>query len=89
MEGGSGFGNIYPTIGFASWHLSPQLVYPAQIPGGVFAFAGLTFFLDCMVAYKTGSCKWMAISHSINGILDFGGELAPAVLTLIRSGVIW
>jgi len=84
-------GLIYPTIGFAIWHLSPQLIYPAQMPGGVFAFAGLTFFLGLcygLVAYKTGSCKWTALSHSINGILDFGGALAPAVFTLISSGIL-
>ncbi|MBZ0309205.1 MAG: CPBP family intramembrane metalloprotease [Anaerolineae bacterium] len=81
-------GLIYPTLGFAVWHLSPQLIYPAQMPGGIFAFAGLTFFLGLcygMVAYKTGSCKWTALSHSLNGILDFGGALAPAVFVLIFS----
>lgn len=81
-------GLLYPTFGFALWHLSPQLIYPAQMPGGMFAFAGLTFFLGlcyALVAYKTGSCKWTALSHSLNGILDFGGALAPAVFTLIFS----
>jgi uncharacterized protein len=79
-------GLIYPTLGFAAWHLSPQLIYPAEIPGGMFAFAGLTFLLGLcygLVAYKTGSCKWTAISHSLNGILDFGGALAPVIFTLI------
>jgi len=81
-------GLIYPAIGFAVWHLSPQLIYPAEMPGGMFAFAGLTFFLGLcygLVAYKTGSCKWTAISHSLNGIFDFGGALAPAIFALIFS----
>lgn len=81
-------GFIYPSIGFAVWHLSPQLLYPAQMSGGMFAFAGLTFFLGLCygwVAYRTGSCKWTAISHSLNGILDLGGALAPAILVLISS----
>ncbi|NOH04832.1 MAG: CPBP family intramembrane metalloprotease [Chloroflexi bacterium] len=84
-------GLIYPTIGFAVWHLSPQLIYPATMPGGMFAFAGLTFFLGLcygLVAYKTGSCRWTAISHSLNGVLDFGGALAPAVLALIFSSAL-
>ncbi len=81
-------GLIYPAIGFAVWHLSPQLIYPAKMPGGMFAFAGLTFFLGLcygLIAYKTGSCKWTAISHSLNGVLDFGGALAPAIFALIFS----
>lgn len=81
-------GVLYPTLGFAAWHLAPQLIYPAQMPGGMFAFAGLTFFLGlcyALVAYKTGSCKWTAISHSLNGILDIGGALAPAVLAVIST----
>ena len=81
-------GLLYPTLGFAIWHLSPQLVYPAVLPGGSFTFAGLTFFLGlcyALVAYKTGSCKWTAVSHSLNGILDIGGALAPAVLALVAS----
>jgi membrane protease YdiL (CAAX protease family) len=82
------WGLIYPSLGFAIWHLSPQLVYPASMPGGMFAFAGLTFFLGfCygLVAYKTGSCKWTAISHSLNGILDIGGALAPAIYMILFS----
>jgi membrane protease YdiL (CAAX protease family) len=82
------WGLIFPSIGFAVWHLSPQLVYPATMPGGRFAFAGLTFFLGIcygLVAYKTGSCKWTAISHSLNGILDIGGALAPAIYMLLFS----
>lgn len=82
------WGLIYPSLGFAVWHLSPQLVYPASMPGGMFAFAGLTFFLGLcygLVAYKTGSCKWTAISHSLNGILNIGGALAPAIYMLLFS----
>ncbi len=80
------WGLVYPALGFAIWHLSPQLVYPAAMPGGMFAFAGLTFFLGLcygLVAYKNGSCKWTAISHSLNGILDIGGALAPAIYTIL------
>lgn len=79
-------GLLVPTLGFALWHLAPQLVYPAQMPGGSFAFAGLTFFLGLcygVVAYRTGSCKWTALSHGLNGMLDLGGALAPALYTLI------
>lgn len=79
-------GWIFPSLGFAIWHFSPQLIYPAQISGGAVAFVGMTFFLGLcygLVALKTGSCKWTALSHSINGIFDFGGALAPALYTLL------
>jgi len=79
-------GLLLPTLGYAVWHLSPQLIYPASMPGGMFAFAGLTFFLGLcygLVSYKTGSCKWTAISHSLNGVLDLGGALAPAIYALL------
>ena len=79
-------GFIYPTIGFAVWHVSPQLVFPSA--SGIVAFAGSTFFLGLCygaVAYKTGSIKWTALSHSLNGILALGGALAPSIFRLVSS----
>lgn len=80
----SGF--IYPTIGFAFWHISPQLIFPSE--SGMFTLVGLSFFLGLIygwVAYKTGSIKWNALSHSLNGIFDFGGAIAPSIFALISS----
>lgn len=79
-------GLIYPTIGFAFWHISPQLIFPSE--GGMFTFAGSTFFLGLCygwVAYRTGSIKWNALSHSLNGIFAFGGAVAPSIFKLISS----
>ncbi len=63
-------GLIYPSIGFAIWHISPQLVFPSE--GGIITvmiFIISTFFLGfCYgwVSYKTRSIKWNALSHVIN-----------------------
>lgn len=74
---------LYPSVGFALWHLAPQTVFPAEnIP----AFVLSTFFLALpygYIAYRTGSAKWTALSHSLSGILALSGYLATGVLALI------
>ena len=77
-------GIVYPSIGFALWHISPQLLVPAGT--GVWSFVLSTFFLGISyswISYRTGSIKWNAISHSIGGILDLGGAIAPSILVLL------
>ena len=77
-------GLIYPSIGFALWHISPQLVMPAE--GSVFPFVISTFFLGLVygwAAYRTGSARWTALSHSLNGILTLGVPLSTTILALV------
>jgi membrane protease YdiL (CAAX protease family) len=77
-------GFIYPAIGFAIWHLSPQLVMPSE--GGMLSFVVSTFFLGLvygLAAYRTGSVRWTALSHSLNGILTLGVPLSTAILALV------
>jgi membrane protease YdiL (CAAX protease family) len=76
---------IFPAIGFALWHLVPLQVFS---DGNKFAFILSTFFLGLaygFIAYKTGSAKWTAISHSLNGILALSGMLAPSILRIIKK----
>ena len=76
-------GVIFPAIGFAFWHISPQLIFPAE--QGVWPFVTSTLFLGLSygwIAYKTKSIKWNAISHSLGGILDLGGAIAPSIFVL-------
>jgi membrane protease YdiL (CAAX protease family) len=83
FQGNLALGVIYPSIGFALWHISPQLVIPAET--GIWPFVLSTFFLGisyAWISYRTMSIKWNAISHSIGGILDFGGAIAPSVVAL-------
>jgi membrane protease YdiL (CAAX protease family) len=74
---------LFPSVGFALWHLVPLSVFSE---GNKWMFVLSTFFLGLaygFIAYRTGSAKWTAISHSINGILALGGMLAPSVLKLL------
>lgn len=77
-------GVIFPSIGFALWHVSPQLVIPAE--SGIFPFVLSTFFLGisyAWISYRTGSIQWNALSHSLGGILDLGGAIAPSIMVLL------
>jgi len=79
------FGLILPAIGFACWHISPQLVFPAEI--GILPFIVSTFFLGIsysFITYKTRSIKWNILSHSLGGILDLGGAIAPSIFALLN-----
>lgn len=79
-------GLLYPSIGFAIWHISPQLVFPSQ--SGIFSLVGSAFCLGLcygLIAYKTGSIKWTGLSHSLNGIFAFGGAIAPSIYRLLSS----
>jgi membrane protease YdiL (CAAX protease family) len=73
---------LFPAIGFALWHLVPLQVFSE---GNKFVFVLSTFFLGLaygFIAYKTGSAKWTAISHSLNGILALSGMLAPSIIRI-------
>jgi membrane protease YdiL (CAAX protease family) len=75
-------GIVYPAIGFALWHFIPQSVFPAD---NVYSFVFSTLFLGLAygtIAYRTGSAKWTALSHSLNGILALSGMLGPKLLGL-------
>lgn len=75
---------VYPALGFAVSHLSPGLVYPAE--GGVLPFVVSTFFLGLvygLVAYRTGSARWTAITHSLIGLLAFGEPLSSSIARLV------
>ena len=74
---------VYPAFGFALWHFAPQTVF---LSANVAGFALSTSFLGLaygFIAYRTGSAKWTAVSHSLSGILALSGMLAPSVLTLL------
>ena len=75
---------IFPALGFAFWHISPQLIFPAE--PGIWPFVASTFFLGLCygwISYKTKSIKWNALSHSLGGILDLGGAIAPSIFVLL------
>jgi membrane protease YdiL (CAAX protease family) len=75
---------LFPSIGFALWHLVPLQVFSE---GSRSAFVLSTFFLGLaygFIAYKTGSVTWTALSHSLSGILALSGMIAPSLLAVSR-----
>lgn len=66
-------GYIYPSLGFAFWHLAPLSVRPSRSPGGAAAFVGVGLLFGLLwgwVPWKTGSIRWSTVSHAA---LDFTG----------------
>ncbi len=64
---------IYPSIWFGLWHLSPQVIYPSEMPGGAIAFALMSISLGLVwgwVAKTTGSIRWTVAAHIL---LNFAG----------------
>lgn len=76
-------GVIYPSIAFALWHLSPQIVFPAEnLP----AFVASTLFLGlsyAIIAYKTGSIKWIAFLHVLGSLLALGQPITTSILSIL------
>jgi membrane protease YdiL (CAAX protease family) len=73
---------LFPAAAFALWHLVSQSIFPAENRLG---FVLSTFLLGLAygwIAYRTGSARWPAISHSLNGVLALSGMLAPSILKL-------
>ena len=67
------WGFLYPAIGFALWHFSPQLVYPAEM--GEVAFVISTLFLGLSfnwIAYKTKSIRWSVVIHVLISFFALG-----------------
>jgi hypothetical protein len=76
-------GVLFPSVGFALWHISPQLIFPA---GTMWPLVISAFFLGISygwITYRTGSIKWNASAHGIGGILALGGAIAPSILKLL------
>jgi membrane protease YdiL (CAAX protease family) len=62
---------------FGLWHLAPQSRIQASNPGGSTAFVAVAIVLGLgwgWVARRTGSIRWVVVSHVL---LDFGGLGAP------------
>ena len=84
FPGNAWLGIVYPAAGFALWHLIPQSVFPAEnIPGFILStlFLGLAYGF---IAFRSGSARWTAISHSLSGIMALSGLLAANILSLLN-----
>jgi membrane protease YdiL (CAAX protease family) len=67
---------IYPTIGFAAWHIAPLSILPTRFPGAPASFLIYCVLLGLSYAYSartTGSIRWCTVSHCIHDALGLGG----------------
>jgi membrane protease YdiL (CAAX protease family) len=66
-------GYVYPSIGFALWHVAPLRVVPNRAPGGLWSFIAVSGLVGCMwgwVARTSGSILWTTAAHVL---FDFSG----------------
>lgn len=76
FPGSIGLNTIYPTIGFAAWHIAPLSILPARFPGAPTSFLIYCLLLGLSYAYyarTTGSIRWCTVSHCIHDALGLGG----------------
>jgi uncharacterized protein len=72
----TGMSEVYLSIMFGLWHISPQAVRSSSMPGEVFSFVYYAVLLGLAYAYvarKTGSIRWVTVSHGIHDALGLGG----------------
>lgn len=59
-------GLVWPTFGFAAWHLAPQVIHPAAMGTVPYVLAsGVLGLCWGWVAWRTGSLRWSWLSHVI------------------------
>jgi hypothetical protein len=67
---------VYPSVGFAAWHLAPLAVRANRFPGGSVSFAGYALLLGlsyAWVARDSGTIRWCVFSHVLHDALGLGG----------------
>ena len=67
---------LYPSIWFGYWHLSPQVIFSSQMPGGAFGFATMSIFMGLTfgwIAKKTKSIRWTAFAHILTDFMGLAG----------------
>jgi membrane protease YdiL (CAAX protease family) len=72
------FSSVYPTVGFALWHLAPLSVVPNRAPGGSASFvivSGVVGFLWSWVAVHTRSVWWTSVAHALFDFSGLGGRI--------------
>jgi hypothetical protein len=69
-------GLLWPTIGFATWHVAPQVIHPASMGIAPYVVAsGVLGFCWGWVAWRTGSLRWSWVSHVITDSSGIGNVL--------------
>lgn len=59
-------GWIWPAIGFGAWHLAPQVIHSSPLGPLAYVVAATALGLSWgWVAWRTGSIRWVAVSHVV------------------------
>ena len=59
-------GWLWPSVGFALWHLAPQVIHPSKMGNLRYVGASLALGLSWgWVAWSTGSVRWTTLSHVV------------------------
>jgi membrane protease YdiL (CAAX protease family) len=60
------FGWIWPAVGFGLWHMAPQVIHASSMGAGVYVLSAVALGLSWgWVAWRTGSLRWVAVSHAV------------------------
>jgi len=66
-------GWIWPAIGFGAWHLAPQVIHPSSMGPLVYVLSASALGLSWgWVAWRTGSLRWVSISHVLTDASGVG-----------------
>jgi membrane protease YdiL (CAAX protease family) len=59
-------GWLWPAVGFGLWHLAPQVIHPSSMGPFVYVVSATALGLSWgWVAYRTGSLRWVSVSHFV------------------------
>lgn len=78
---------FFPTLFFAAWHVSPQLVDADIQCVEMLPLVLLTLPIGLIygiVAFRTRSIKWVVIAHSLSGALAFGVPLSTSLARILN-----
>jgi hypothetical protein len=71
-------GYVYPSVGFAVWHLAPLSIVGNRAPGGTLSFVVASTVLGLLwgwVARRTGTIRWTSVVHILFDFSGLGGRL--------------
>ena len=78
FPGSAWWGYLYPALGFAVWHFSPQSVFPNPRPGAAVSLvvaAGIVGLMWGWVVFRTKSVRWTTLSHILFDFSGLGGRV--------------
>lgn len=79
-------GYLYPSLGFAVWHVAPLSVHGNSMPGGTYSFVAYSLVFGLSLGYytwQTGSIRWATGVHVLHDFLGLPGFLWLGLLASV------